>query len=146
MIVIGTKNVKTMGGRSGQSISKGNSSVSNKISDSFEDIIPVSGKNEQGVIVTGYNQDKGITKIERVLKELGISERFQNAELRDSSYINTVINDIEVYIRIANHTKRLGRGDDASYVSYRKNNMFEADIVNSDGVKILARRLREVFG
>ena len=74
MIVIGTKNVKTMGGRSGQSISKGNSSVSNKISDSFEDIIPVSGKNEQGVIVTGYNQDKGITEIERVLKELGISE------------------------------------------------------------------------
>jgi len=119
--------------------------TSESSADSFEDIISVSGKPNKGVIETGYNHMDGVSAIEKVLDEVGIADRFQNAELRNSSYLETEFNGIPVSIRIADHTKRLWPKDDASYILYIKGKKFEADIVTREGINALSQRLREVF-
>jgi hypothetical protein len=125
-------------------VSKSTEITSESSTDSFEDIIPVTGKPNKGVIETGYNYMDGVTAIQKVLDEVGIADRFQNAELRNSSYLETEVNGTQVLIRIADHTKRLGPKDDASYVS-RRPGWFEADIVTPEGIDVLSKRLREVF-
>jgi len=94
---------------------------------------------------TKYSPVFAVKSIAKILESNCNDVDYSKAKTTNSHYFEVFEGDIDIQIRLSNHTKKADFGVEESYVCCN-NGMFEADVCSKEGFEVLKEKLIEYLG
>jgi hypothetical protein len=106
----------------------------------------VNAASDRGVKVTGFDSWTAADKVNKLLASKGIVATMDNAEFRNSHYLEGDLDVMYFDIRIADHTKRSDgyKGIPENYICYNES-MVEADVCTVEAFEKLIEVLNTIL-
>lgn len=106
----------------------------------------VNAASDKGVKITGFDSWNAADKINKLLSSKGINVLMDNAEFRNSHYLEGDFDVMYFDIRVADHTRRSDgyKGVPENYICYNEN-MIEADVCTPEAFDKLIEVLNNIL-